>query len=336
MTLPTHYKRLAVFEPGPDFRKAARLVEAELPLPGPGEVLIRTIIAGVNASDPVWASGGYGYTTLPFDVGFESAGEIVAVGSGADTVKVGQHVVVYNAGGYSEFLRVAAAQVIPIPEATPAAVSAFIAGITASVGLKETKCLRTGETVLVTAAAGGVGSYAVQLAKLAGNRVIGTCSDDGKAAWLKELGCERAINYRREDVDAVLAKEYPQGIDVVFETVGRRMFDIAVKHLAPFGRLVSIGAVSEYVDGVNWEKVEAVRPYMSLLGKSTTLCGCLLPMYPLDVWRRHYDELRTLVADGKLQATVDERIFHGMASIFDAVDYLQSGQNRGKVVVRFP
>lgn len=335
MALPTHYKRLVVFEPGPDFRKVALPVETELVMPGPGEVLIRNLIAGVNASDPMWASGAYEFLTPPIEVGCEAGGEVVAVGDGVDGVSVGQHVIYFGPGGYSEHLRVPAAQVFPVPEVTPEVISAFIVGITASVGLKETGVLRCGETVLVTAAAGGVGSYAVQLAKLAGNHVVGTCSDDGKAAWLRELGCDRVINYRKEDVAEVLAREYPQGINVVFESVGRRMFDVAVEHLAVFGRLVSIGAISEYVDGMNWEKVESVRPYWALQGKCATMCGCLLTYYPQEVWRRHFAELLHLVAAGKLRATVDEKLFRGIDSIYDAVDYLQSGMNRGKVVVHF-
>lgn len=335
MTLPTHYKKLVVFEPGPDFRKVARPVETELRMPGPGEVLIRNLVAGVNASDPMWASGAYEFLTSPIEIGCEAGGEVVAVGDGVENVKVGQQVVHFGPGGYGEYLCVLATQVFAVPEVTPAVISAFIVGITASVGLKETGVLRSNETVLVTAAAGGVGSYAVQLAKLAGNHVVGTCSDDAKAVWLKELGCDRVINYRQEDVDAVLSREYSQGINVVFESVGRRMFDVAVEHLAVFGRLVSIGAISEYVDGMNWEKVESVRPYWALQGKCSTLVGCLLTYYPQEVWRRHFAELLDLVAAGKLRATVDEKLFRGMESIYDAVDYLQSGMNRGKVVVRF-
>jgi len=334
MILPKHYRRYVVYEPGPEFRKVAKLVEAELPQPGPGEVLIRNLVAGVNASDPMWASGAYDFLQPPIEMGCEAGGEIVAVGADVSELKVGQHVVVFAPGGYGEYVKVAAAQAIPVREVTPAAISSFIVGVTASVGLNETGVLRSGETVLVTAAAGGVGSYAVQLARIAGNRVVGTCSDDGKAAWLRQLGCERVVNYHKEDLDAVLAAEYPQGINVVFESVGRAMFDTAVKHLAVFGRLVSIGAVSEYVNGMNWEKVEAVRPYYPLMGKCATFCGCLLTMYPQEVWRRHYDALQASIAAGTLQPTVDERVFQGLSSVPDAVDYLQSGRNRGKVVIR--
>lgn len=334
MRLPTRYRRYVVETPGPEFRRVARLVEAALPRPDPGEVLVRNVVAGVNASDPMWASGAYDFLKPPIDMGCEACGEIVAIGEDVGGFVVGQPVVVFGPGGYGEYVKVAAAQAIPVQAATPEAVSSFIVGVTASVGLTETGALRSGETVLVTAAAGGVGSYAVQLAKIAGNRVIGTCGDDGKAEWLRGLGCDRVINYRRENLDSALAAECPQGIDVVFESVGRETFDIAVRHLAPFGRLVSIGAVSEYSNGMDWEKVEAVRPYYSLMGKCATFCGCLLTMYPHEVWRRHYGQLQDLIASGRLHAAVDDRVFQGLGSVPDAVEYLQSGRNRGKVVVR--
>lgn len=109
--------------------------------------------------------------------------------------------------------------------------------------------MTSGETVLVTAAAGGAGQFAVQLAKLAGNHVIGTCSSDDKVAMLKvrrgyfyyvsscgsrdhlykDLGCDRVINYKKEDFKTVLRKEYPKGIDIIFESVGGKFFDICLK-----------------------------------------------------------------------------------------------------------
>ncbi len=334
MKLPTHYRRYVVDKPGPVFRDVAQLVEAELPVPGPDDVLIRNIVAGVNASDPMWASGAYEFLKPPIEMGCEAGGEVVALGKNVRGLSIGQHVVAFSPGGYGEYLKVAAGQVIPVREATPAVISAFIVGITASVGLKETGVLRSGETVLVTAAAGGVGSYAVQLAKIAGNRVIGSCGDVRKAAWLRELGCDQVINYREQDLDAALSEICPEGINVVFESVGRTTFDVAVKHLAVFGRLVSIGAVSEYENGMNWEKVAAVRPYYPLMGKCATFCGCLLTMYSLDVWRRHFDELQSLVGQGALRPALDDAVFEGLASVPDAIDHLQSGRNRGKVVVR--
>jgi hypothetical protein len=334
MPLPATFHKLQVVRPGPAFREVTRIVEAPLPAPGPGQVLVRMRYAGVNASDPVASSGGYGMPGLPFDIGVEGGGEIVAAGEGVTQFEPGASVLTFGMGCYAEYRLAAEAECVPVARLTPEALSAFIVGITASVGLHETGVLRTNETVLVTAAAGGVGSYAVQLARLAGNRVIGSCGDDGKADWLRTLGCERVINHRREDFDAVLKAEYPRGIDVVFDGVGRRTFDIALQHLAPHGRLVSIGAVSEYARGVDWERVEDVRVYRALLARSASVHGCMLPHYPQAVWIAHYRRLEALIAEGKLVAAVDPQPFRGLQQVADAVEYLHRGQNRGKVMVR--
>jgi NADPH:quinone reductase-like Zn-dependent oxidoreductase len=187
-----------VFEPGADFRRAARIVEAELVPPGAEEILLRVRLAGVNASDPMAAAGGYGVASLPFDLGLECGGEVVAVGEGVEEFQVGDSAMFFGLGGYAEYRRVPAQQAFRVTRLTPEVVSAFVAGITASVGLTETQAMRSGETVLVTAAGGGVGSYAVQLARLAGNRVVATCGDNDKAARLRDLGCERVIQHRRE------------------------------------------------------------------------------------------------------------------------------------------
>lgn len=334
MTLPTRFRKLVVTNPGPDFRNATRIVEVDMPALKQGEILIRNRFAGVNASDPVFSSGGYGHTQTPFDIGIESGGEVVAVGAGVTEPKVGAQVLVYGfGGGYAEYRVAEAAQAIPVPEASAAATSILIAGLTASIGL-EVGELKGGDTVLVTAAAGSVGSYAVQLAKQAGAHVIGTCGSDEKAQWLEGIGCDRAINYRKEDLDAVLAQEYPQGIDLVCENVGRKMFDVAVQHLAIFGRVVCIGAVSEYEKGMVWEEVTGVRIYHSLLAKSAVIRGFFLPHYP-HRFPEHLQKLMTLVGEEKIIAPIDPVEFNGIDSIADAVDHLHGGRNKGKVLIRF-
>lgn len=334
MNPPSKFRKLEVINPGPDFRKATRIVEVDMPALKDGEILIRNRFAGVNASDPVFSSGGYGHTQTPFDIGIESGGIVVAVGGGVETPKVGDQVLGFGfGGGYAEYRVIEAAQAIPVPEASAAATSILIAGLTASIGL-EVGELKSGDTVLVTAAAGSVGSYAVQLAKQAGAHVIGTCGSDEKAQWLKTIGCDRAINYKREDFAAVLASEYPQGIDLVCENVGKKMFDVAVKNLAIFGRVVCIGAVSEYEKGMAWEEVTAVRIYHALLAKSAVIRGFFLPHYP-HRFPEHLQKLMTLVAEGKIVAPIDPVEFNGIDSIPDAVEHLHGGKNKGKVLIRF-
>ena len=137
-------------------------------------------------------------------MGAESVGVVVAVGDGVENVKVGDAILSLTDGGFRDYFTMKARHAIPLPQASPEAVSLAISGLTASIALEHTGNMTSGETVLVTAAAGGTGSIAVQLAKIAGNTVIGTCGNDDKVAFLESIGCDRPINYRSEDLKQVL------------------------------------------------------------------------------------------------------------------------------------
>ena len=327
------YRKLIATKLTPHFRKAAQVVEKPIPEPGRGEVLVRNRYAGINATDVNITAGRYAADPeVPLDLGAEAAGEVVAVGEAVKNLKEGDAVVTnLLGGGYREYQVVSARHAIPVPEATPEALSVVVSGLTASIALGVTGNMHTGETVLVTAAAGGTGQYAVQLAKLAGNHVVGTCGSPEKVDLLHDLGCDRPVNYREEDVRAVLREEYPKGIDLVYEGVGGDLFDVCVDHLAVHGRLLSIGYVSEYVEGL--ERVTRPRIYARLLKKSASVRGFFLPHF-----RRYFEEhvqrLFWLLERGRLHVAIDPEEFTGVASIPDAVEYLHSGQSRGKVVVR--
>jgi len=195
--------------------------------------------------------------------------------------------------------------------------------------------MTTGETVLVTAAAGGAGQIAVSLAKLAGNFVIGTCSSDEKAKALKALGCDRVINYKKEDFGAVLKKEFPKGIDIIYEGVGGDFFKTCMQNLAVRGRLIVIGSISNYKDtatstsmGDNFS--EQVTTY-DLLAGSKTVTGFFLNNFR-EKFPQHLMKLMGLLESGELKLNTDSK-FTGLAAVYDAVDHLQAGKNLGKVVV---
>lgn len=114
---------------------------------------------------------------------------------------------------------------------TPEVMTIVVSGLTAAIGLEVVGEIKTGDVVLVTAA-GGTGHCAVQLALQAGAHVIGTCRSPAKVKFLQQLGCDRAINYCEENLAQVLKTEYPQGVDLVYESVGRELFDICVENLA--------------------------------------------------------------------------------------------------------
>ena len=231
------FKKLVANSYSRDFRSVAEVVEAELVDPGDGQVLVKNHFGGVNASD-INISGGVYFSdgVFPMALGCESAGEVVAVGNGVVGFEEGDLVVSpYLGSAFTEYLYREPTGLVKVADISPGTMSAINAGCTASIGLEVVGEMGSGETVLVTAAAGGVGNWVVQLAKRAGNHVIGTCSTEAKAERLKALGCDRVILYRDEDLDTVLKSEYPNGIDLVFEQVGEETFDACVDNVARRG-----------------------------------------------------------------------------------------------------
>ena len=198
--------------------------------------------------------------------------------------------------------------------------------------------MREGERVLVTAAAGGTGQFAVQLAKLAGCHVIGTCSTDEKVEFLRTLGCDRPINYKKEDLKRVLREEYTSGVNLVYEGVGGEVFNTCVKSLANKGRLIIIG----FIDSYKSSSVAATRPslplHQILLSKSASIRGFFLNDYVSDI-PRHLARLTQLYEEGRLVARVDlgesapGGPLRGLEAVCNGVDYMYSGLSRGKVVV---
>ncbi len=331
--LPKTYRKLIAGHFSSNFREASRIVETELKPPTGFELTVRNHYAGVNATDVNISAGLYTPgATPPLDLGAEMIGEVVAVGDKVTDFKVGDTVLSTAIGGYAEYITVRSRYAIPVPEATPQVLALVLSGVTAALGLNTVGEMRSGETVLVTAAAGGTGQFAVQLAKLAGNTVIGTCGSEDKAELLRTLGCDRVINYKQEDVGAVLKAEYPHGIDLVYESVGGTMFDTCVDHLAIRGRLVIIGYISEYLS--NPELVTRPRIYRILLSKSASLRS----MFLLHFIRQVPEEAAKLIdlyQAGKLKVQVDPTLFQGVEQVVDAVEYLHSGKSAGKVVVKF-
>jgi len=277
----------------------------------------------------------------PFDVGFEAIGVIEAKGDQVQKYKVGDPVVFTKYGAFAEYIAVDENSCFAIPSLSPKFLPLMASGLTASISLEQVGQMKSGETVLVTAAAGATGLFAVQLAKLAGNHVIGTVSSDNKSKILKELGCDRVINYRTENLTEVLKKEYPKGIDLVYESVGGEMFDICVQNLAVHGRLIVIGAISGYKDGSAWKEDSQKNKYVTplpqrLLAKSSSVRGFFLNSFPT-LWESHFKNLCDSVTHNKLQSCVDTQSqFIGLESIPDAIDYLFQQKNIGKVFVELP
>lgn len=329
---PKMYKKLICTEISRDFRAVAKVVSTDYQAPKANEITVKNMFAGINASDINIAAGLYFVDAeAPFDLGAETTGEVVAVGQDVTQYKQGDHVAtLVIGGGFREYLTLPAELAIPIPKATPEITSMILNGLTAKVGLDVVGEMKSGETIFVTAAAGGVGHFVVQLAKKAGNHVVCTCGSDEKVDFLKRLGADRVINYNKENVAAVLKAEYQDKLNLVFEMVGGDFFDAAVDNLAEFGRLVICGCISEYQSGP--VEVQQARIYHKLLWKCASLRAYIFNRYPEHLPQK-LTELIEAYQSGELEVVVDSKRFEGVESVVDAVDHMYAGKNIGKIIV---
>eukprot|EP01111_Echinosteliopsis_oligospora_P014320 TRINITY_DN5371_c0_g1_i1.p1 TRINITY_DN5371_c0_g1~~TRINITY_DN5371_c0_g1_i1.p1 ORF type:complete len:349 (-),score=117.58 TRINITY_DN5371_c0_g1_i1:131-1177(-) len=330
-------KKISVREKSTDFRKATHIITSDLPASlSPTEILVETSHLGVNASDVNWTAGKYPpRPEPPFDAGFEAIGRVIAKG---DKVKfpVGSYVVLSHFGSFAEKVVCDSKFAFVVPSGDPTNLPIALSGVTASIALEQSARMSSGETVLVTAAAGGTGQFAVQLAKLSGNHVIGTCGDASKIPFLKKIGCDRVINYKTEKLQDVLRSEYPKGVDIVYESVGGDTYQTCLNNLAVGGRLVIIGMISGYQSGAAF-KEEANNSSSTplpakLLYRSAAVIGFFMPHYAKHI-RRHFDTLISLQKEGKLISCIDPHQFNGLDQVADAIDFLYSGKNIGKVMV---
>ncbi|KAJ0405007.1 hypothetical protein ATCC90586_001740 [Pythium insidiosum] len=322
--MPTN-RRWEVRTLSTDFRAAAQLVRDKFtPLPGPGHVVVRNEFVGINATDINVTNGSY-------------LGVVEDIGSGVSGVNIGDAVAYRALGAFADYTEVPVGSLIHCEKPDPEWLSLMVSGASAWTALAEVGRMRSNETVLVTAAAGGSGQFAVQLAKLAGNHVIGTCSSDSKVAYLKHLGCDRVINCDKEQVADVLRDEYPNGVDLVFECVGGEMFKVALEHLAVRGRLIIFGYVSGYQQGGGLGAghyplgVSEVAPL--LLSKSASICG-FHSVNHTEAYATYLRDLVQLVRDKKVVAGVDPHVFLGLERVPEAIDSLFARKNSGKIVVR--
>ncbi|MFG2164502.1 NADPH:quinone oxidoreductase family protein [Micromonospora chersina] len=229
-------------------RDVLRLVDVPDPEPGPGQLVVRVLASPANFPDVLMCRGEYQVRPeLPFTPGVELCGEVVALGAGVAGFAAGDRVLGGAAlphGGFGEFALLDAATTFPAPAALDdAEASALYIGYqTGWFGLHRRAALRAGETLLVHAAAGGVGSAAVQLGKAAGARVIGVVGGPEKAAVARALGADVVVDRRDEDfVEVVRAETRGRGADVVYDPVGGDTYQRSTKCVAFEGRILVVG-----------------------------------------------------------------------------------------------
>lgn len=310
-----------------------RPAEVEVPKPKPGEVQLDVAAASLNFPDVLMCRGEYQVKPeLPFTPGSEVAGTIRALGDGVEDFDVGQRVLAipqFGHGGFAEQTLASAATTYPIPDELdwPAAASLHITYQTGHLALHHRARLLPGETLLVHAGAGGVGSAAIQLGLAAGARVFATAGGPEKVEVCRKLGAGEVIDYRAEDfVQIVKEITAGQGVDVVYDPVGGDTFDRSRKCIAWEGRLLVIGFTSGRIP-------EA--PANHVLIKNYAVVGVHWGMYNLlepERIRHTHDDLVALALEGKISPLVSEEI--SGAELPDALDRLANRGTWGKVVWR--
>lgn len=222
-------------------------VELPVPTPKPDEAIVQIKAAGVNFIDVYFREGRYP-APLPFINGQEAAGIVTAVGDEVNSVKPGDRVAYTGVrGSYAEYAAVPADRLVAIPDQVDfeTAAAAMLQGMTAHYLSHSTYPIQRGDTVLIHAAAGGVGSLLVQMAKLLGARVIGTAGNAEKAQRARAAGADEVINYREQDFEAETKRlTNNEGVHVVYDGVGKTTFAKDLNILRPRGYLVLFGGSS--------------------------------------------------------------------------------------------
>lgn len=303
--------------------------EIETPTPKTGEILIKVAAAGINYADLAQRQGAYLTRTItPTTPGFEFAGTVEALGPGVTSPAVGTRVVAFGEGGYAEYALAQPSTIIPIPDMldfTHAA--AFpVQGITAYQLLRESAHIQAGESVLVHAAAGGVGTLAIQLAKLLGaGTVIGTASNAQKLELIRRLGADAAINYTEENwPEQVKQATGGKGPDIILEMVGGSIAEQSLQCLAPFGRMVIYGAASNQI---------AQFTGVQLMYKNQAIIGYWLTaqLRRPDHIARAAMELMQYLISGKLEIVVGQTF--PLAAAAEAHKAIAERKTTGKVVL---
>jgi len=314
-------KAIRIHEFGP--AENLRVDELEKPTANADEVLIKTAAAGINYADTMLRQNKYLFTPpLPFTLGFEVAGTIEEMGANVQNLKVGQRVLAtMRGGGYAEYAVADWQTVVPIPENLDfgKATALLVQGLTALGLLAD---LKSGQTILIHAAAGGVGSLLVQLAKHKGAKVLGTASTTEKLEKVTSLGADFGINYTESDwTDEVLAATDGKGANLIIEMVGGDIGKQNFKCLATGGTMTVYGAAS----GEDFQ-ISA----LSLLGRMQTVKGYNLNLETRENMVAFTKELVTHIAEDRLQVMVNE---FPLEQAKEAHNALEGRKTMGKVVL---
>jgi NADPH2:quinone reductase len=304
-------------------------MELPTPEPGEGEVLIKLEAIGVNFVDVYFRNGLYKAPEQPVKLGNEGAGTVVAVGKGVN-IRPGQRVAYAMArGSYAEYAVVAEKLLADLPEdvSFEDGAAVVLQGMTAHFLTRSTFALKPGHICLVHAAAGGAGLMIVQMAKIAGATVIGTCSTEEKAKLVRDHGADHVILYTQHDfVEDTKRFTSGQGVDVVYDSVGKSTFHKSLDCLKPRGMMVSFGQSSGAVGEIN--------PLILSQKGSLFLTRPSLANYISDPaelkWRA--SDIFSWIASGKLKVQIYKT--YKLADASQAHRDLESRKTTGKLLLK--
>lgn len=309
-----------------------KLVETEIPRPKAGEVVVKVEAIGVNYSDILRRRNLYFQPTpLPYVLGSEAVGKIAAVGKGVGKpYEIGTRVlaILPSGGGYSEYVAAVAQYCVPLPSVIDpySATAIFVQGSTAQLMISQIAREVKGKTVLVNAAAGGVGSLLVQLAKLNGATVIAASSSADKLKIAKAWGADATVNYSLPGwSEQVKAANNGHGVDIVFEMVGGEVYNESLKSLALGGQIVIYGVASGKQGNIHPEY---------FVDKSIGQLGFNLAFFineKMAVWQEAMNTIISLIADSTLKISTSQQFALEHAS--EAHRQIEARQTTGKVIL---
>ncbi|MDP3748155.1 MAG: NADP-dependent oxidoreductase [Phenylobacterium sp.] len=308
-----------------------RLTEGERPIPGDGDVLLRTRYISLDAANRAWMQGATYRAAL-------AAGDVMAGGAVAEVVEskspnLAPGDMVFADTGWQDYAVLPGKRLQKLPDFKPITrlISVYgVAGLTAYFGLLECGKPQPGETVVVSAAAGSVGSLVGQIAKIKGCKVVGIAGGAEKCAWLtEELGFDAAVDYKAGDVRRAVRSACPDGIDVYFDNVGGDVFEACLFNMKNFGRIACCGAVSQY-DGTAPPHGPRGVPGL-IVTKRLTLRGFIVSDFD-DKRDQALAELKSWVESGRLKVLED--VIEGLENAPVALVGLLAGENRGKRMVK--
>lgn len=309
------------------------LVESDIPEPGEGQALIQNIYLSIDPTNRIWMSDIDQYMP-PVELGQVMRGGCTAkvIKSNTPELIEGQFVSAFTCG-WQDFAVVTPLEISPLPLKRQFPLTAYMSaagftGYTAYFGLLNITNPQPGETVVISTAAGAVGSVAGQIAKIKGCKVVGITGSNDKCKWIEELGFDISINYKTQNVLEELKRTCPEGIDIYFDNTGGEILDAVLTTINQNARISVCGLISMYNKD---DPVPGPYMYRNILMKRARVEGFIVSDF-ITEWESASKELAQWIDEGKIQYRVD--VQQGLENALSTVNMLFNGENQGKLILQ--